>query len=175
MIPCEFDIVYIEDYSQRITYNELNSLYPLYPSMTFCIFIFYIYNEYKYIKSYICLDILYGSNSSVSKFQRHYCENYKDIYELQAIKNVNSYILMPLGIKINNKNVFLISSYNNIYSYNNICSNIVFFHNYIFKYTHLKLKNDILNQYTIFNDIILKKYNIAKNIFASKNILTEMR
>lgn len=166
MIPCEFDILYIEDYSRKITYNELNSFFL---SMTFCIYIYYIYNEYKYIKSYICLDILHGSNSSVFKYQGHYCENYKDIYELQAVKNVNSYILMPLGIKINNKNVFLISSYNNIYS------NIVFFHNYIFEYTHLKLKNDILNQYTIFNDIILEKYNIAKNIITSKNMLIEMK
>lgn len=124
MIPCEFDILYIEDYSQKITYNELKSFFP---SVTFCIYIFYIYNEYKYIKSYICLDILHGSNSSVFKFQGHYCENYKDIYELQAVKNVNSYILMPLGIKINNKNVFLVSSYWNMYSYNNIYSNIVFF------------------------------------------------
>lgn len=77
--------------------------------------------------------------------------------------NIYQYILIPIPVKINNKNIFLLLSVNNMYG------NIVFMKNHVISYSYYHIRNEYDNSTNNYIDkIILNTYKNGKNIVASK-------
>lgn len=166
-----------ENYSGLITLNRLQKANSTYKYIN----IFHIHNQYKYIKSRAYIGLAYSSTiTGINKY--YYYHSQKDCTELNNLYNVlswNNYILLPLPIKINNKNIFLLTLCES--STDNKYTNIIFMYDHKIEYTYLTIKKGILynphNEFLLnsIKEIIMYGYNIINNIIDSKLLLNQIK
>lgn len=171
-----------ENYSGLITLNQLQKANSSYK----CINIFHIHNQYKYIKSRAYIGLAYSSTiagiNGYYYYNHYYYHSQKHCTELNKLYNVlscNNYILLPLPIKINNKNIFLLTLCES--SENDKHTNIIFMYDHKIEYTYLTIKKGILynphNEFLLnsIKEIIMYGYNIINNIINSKLLLNQIK
>lgn len=126
-----------------------------------------MYNALTYIKSFAHINILCYSSFDTTlnpKFTYYNKYNkYKKLANLRNAINIYQYLLIPIPVKINNKNIFLLLSVNDMYG------NIVFMKNHVMEYSYYHIRNEYNNNINNYIDkIILNTYRNGKIIIASK-------
>lgn len=172
-----FRISWTEDYSEPITLEQLKNVNSSYKYIS----IFHIYNQYAYIKSSAFIGLAYSSViSSINKYYHYHSHNnYVELNDLYNIVFLHNYILMPLTVKVNSKNIFLLTLYDACY-YNNMHTSIIYIHNHKIEYTFLSIKKGILynphNEFLLssIKDLILFKYQTINDIINSKLLLNQL-
>lgn len=165
LINYDFHIINNKDYSKLITLSKLNKLYSKHRAF---IRILYIYNKYRFIKSYAYITII-----SAIDTERYF--HYNNIDDLQSLYNVTKCILLPIPVKVNNSNIFLIT-----YDYKQL-SQIVFIKNHYIFYTDLLFENNVFvnpHHQNISNTIyeaILQTRSISSDIIDSKQLLDNLQ